>query len=198
MFGIPARCATAALMVLSALLAGCTAPRWETATYEQFPLNRGKGKDGVELIRVIAMTPGGGALSDAVATELSKRGFVIVTAASTQALAADVDFKVVSELDVPSRRSPGETRKLRYLLRAHGVDAVVVVQAHDFQPRPYRGRAYWQQAALEVHSTTEENAWFNGAIAGTSFINFREDRPSSPAEAAQSMVTNLAIGPGGI
>lgn len=83
-------------------------------------------------------------------------------------------------------------------MHARGVDAFLIVRAHDFVPKQYLGRRFWQQADLEIHSTTEENAAFNGAIAGTAFANFHYDRASSPAEAAVTMVGNLARGPGGI
>jgi hypothetical protein len=56
-------------------------------------------------------------------------------------------------------------------LQARGVDAFLVVRVHDFVPKQYLGRTYWQQADLEIHSTTEENAASNVAIAGTGFAN---------------------------
>jgi hypothetical protein len=196
--GISMNRGVAALMASVLLLAGCTAPRWETATYDNFPLNWGRVKSGNTLIRVIALTPGGGVLSEAIGAELAQRGFVIVPVASTMTMAADVDFKAVSQHHVPARRSPGEMWKLRHALHARGVDAFLIVRAHDFVPRQHLGRTFWQQADLEVHSTTEENASSSGAVAGTGFVNFHDDRPSTPAEAAQTMVTNLARGPGGI
>ena len=195
MFGASMRRGATALLVSVVLLAGCAAPRWETATYENFPLNWDRAKSGSALIRVIALTPGGGALSEAIGIELAKRGFVIMPVATTVTMATDVDFNAISDPRVPARRSPGEMRKLRYALYARGVDAFLIVRAHDFAARPHMGRAFWQQADLEVHSTTGVNATSNGAIAGTAFVNFHNDRPSSPAEAAQALVSNLARGP---
>ena len=61
--------------------------------------------------------------------------------------------------------------KLMHELQARGVDAFLVVRVHDFVPKQYLGRTYWQQADFEIHSTTEENAACNGAIAGTGFAN---------------------------
>lgn len=180
------------------LMAGCAAPRWETATYDRFHLNWGRAKRGEDLIRVIALTPGGGALSEAIGAELAMRGFVIVPSNDTVKFAPEVDFKVVSQHYIPSRRSPSEMWKLRHALRSLGVDAFLIVRAHDFAPRQHLGMKFWQQAHLEVYSTTEENAVFNGAIAGTGFVNLHADRPSSPSEAAQRMVWNLASGPGAI
>ncbi len=189
-----------ALTLLAAfgLLAGCAAPRWETATYERFALNRGRAEKGNDLIKVVAVVPGGGALAEAVGVELAKRGFVVIASTGTVGMAADVDFKAVSEHHIPARRNPGEMWKLRHALQARGVHAFLIVRTHDFAPRPYLGRIFWQQAELEIHSTTEENPAFNGAIAGTGFANLRDDRASTPSEAAADMVNRIAMGPGGI
>lgn len=182
----------------AALLAACGAPRWDTATYDQFPLNWRRAERGAEVIRVIATVPGGGALSDAIGVELARRGFVVIEPASTVGMAPGVDFKAVMEHHIPARRNPVEMWKLRNQLHARGVNAFLIVRAHDFAPRPYLGRLFWQQAELEIHSTTEENATSNGAIAGTGWANLRHDRAQSPTEAAAEMVKNLARGPGGI
>ncbi len=187
-----------ALVASTFLLAGCAAPRWDTATYDHFPLNWGRAARGSAPIRVIALVPGGGVLAEAVGTELAKRGFVVVPSTSTLKMAPQVNFHAVLDHFIPVRSDAGEMWKLRHALHAHGVDAFLIVRAHDFVPKQYLGRTYWQQAALEIHSTTEENPAFNGAIAGTAFANFHNDRASSPSEAAVSMVTNLARGPGGI
>lgn len=198
MLGASLKRGTTTLLAVLAVLAGCAAPRWETATYDNFPLNWEKEKGGSELIRVIALAPGGGDLAEAVGAELAKRGFVIVPVASTMAMATDVDFNAIANPQAPARRSPAEMWKLRHALHARGVHAFLIVRAHDFAPRPYLGRAHWQQADLEVYSTTEENATSGGAIAGTGFVNLLNDRPSSAAEAAQTLVENLARGPGAI
>ena len=188
----------ATFMVSLLLLTGCAAPRWDTATYDRFPLNGGRVERGSGLIRVVALVPGGGELGEALGTELAKRGFSVVPSTSTVNMAPEVNFKAVSERPVPGRQNVGELWKLRHALHARGVHAFLIVRSHDFVPKQYLGRTFWQQAELEIHSTTEENASFNGAIAGTSFANFHSDRASSPSEAAVMMVTNLARGPGGI
>ena len=179
-------------------LAGCSASRWDTLTYDRFPLNWRRAERGRALIKVIALVPGGGDLAEAIGIELSKRGFVVIPPASTITMASGVDLAAIAQRVVPAKRNPGEMWKLRHALHAQGVDAFLIVRVHDFVPKAYLGRDFWQQADLEVYSTTEENAAFNGAIAGTGFINFRKDRPSTPSEAAAAMVMNLAIGPGGI
>lgn len=187
-----------ALMVSLVHVAGCAAPRWETATYDRFPLNWARARRGEDLIKVIALVPGGGVLADAVGVELAKRGFVVIPSISTMDMVPEVNFKAVSEHYIPSRRNAGEMWKLRHALRARDVDAFLIVRDHNFVPKQYLGRTYWQQAELEIHSTTEENPIFNGAIAGTAFANLHNSRASSPSEAAVMMVDNLARGPGGI
>lgn len=192
------RRSTLTSMASAAFLSACGAPRWDTARYDQFPLNWRRAERGAALIRVIAIVPGGGALSDAVGVELAKRGFVIIEPASTVGMVTGVDFKAVAEHPIPARRNPVEMWKLRNQLHARGVDAFMIVRVHDFAPRPYLGRLFWQQAELEIHSTTEENATSNGAIAGTFWANLRHDRAQTPPEAAAEMVKNLARGPGAI
>jgi len=187
-----------AFVVLLLLLTGCAAPRWETATYDRFPLNWGRVERGSGLIRVIALVPGGGVLGEEVGAELAKRGFVVVPSTSIVNAVPEVNFQAVLARPIPGRSNVGELWKLRHALHARGVDAFLIVRSHDFVAKQHLGRRFWQQAELEIHSTTEENAAFNGAIAGTAFANFHNDRASSPLEAAVMMVANLARGPGGI
>lgn len=191
-------CLAAAFMASLLVLAGCAPPRWDTATYDRFPLNSGRTERGAVPIRTIALVPGGGVVAEAVGVELTKRGFVVVPSASTERMAPAVNYESVLHHHIPARRDAGEMWKLRHALHAHGVDAFLIVRAHDFAPKQYLGRTFWQQAALEIYSTTEENPTSSGAIAGTAFANFQTDRAASPSEAAAAMVMNLARGPGGI
>jgi hypothetical protein len=115
----------------AALLAACGAPRWDTATYDQFPLNWRRAERGAEVIRVIALVPGGSALSDAIGVELARRGFVIIEPASTVGMVTGVDFKAVLEHHIPARRNPVEMWKLRNQLHARGVNAFLIVRTHD-------------------------------------------------------------------
>ena len=174
--------------------AGCATSHWKTATYDQFPLNRRRSKSKNDLIKVIALVPGGGILADAIGIELAKRGFVVITPTSTVNMATGVDFKAISEHHIPARRAPDEMWKLRKVLRARNVGAFLVVRAHDFVPRQHLGYMFWQSATLDIHSTNdEEDRDFSGPIGGTFFFNTHKDRPSSPSEAAASMVERLAM-----
>ncbi|MBM3729180.1 MAG: hypothetical protein FJW40_27625 [Acidobacteria bacterium] len=119
------------------LLAGCAAPRWETATFDRFPLNWGRAERGAAPIRVVALVPGGGVLAEAIGSELAKRGFVVVPSTTTVTMAPDVNFKAVLDHHVPARRNSGEMWKLRHALHARGVDAFLIVRAHDFVAKQY-------------------------------------------------------------
>ena len=187
-----------ALMASLLLVTGCTTPHWESATFDQFLINRGRVKNGDGLIRVVAMVPGGGALAEAVGSELAGRGFKVVPSATLLGMDTGVDFKAVSERARPGQGNTAGLWKLRHALHARGVDAFVIVRDQDFAPRPHMGRRFWQQADLEVYSTTGENATSNGAIAGTGFVNLLDGRASTAAEAAADMVTRIAMGPGAL
>ena len=187
-----------AFMAALLFLTGCAPPRWDTATHDQFPLNWRRAERGKDPIKVIALVPGGGVLAEAIGVELARRGFVIIPVASTSNMVSGVDFKAIAEHHIPARRNSSEMWNLRHQLHARGVNAFLIVRDRDFIAKKYLGRTYWQQAELEIHSTSEENATSNGAIAGAGWANFRDDRPSSPSEAAADMVKRLATGPGAI
>lgn len=183
-----------AFMVSLLFQAGCATPHWKTSTYDQFPLNRRRAKSKSELIKVIALVPGGGILADAIGIELAKRGFVVITPTSTVDIASGVDFKAISEHHIPARRAPDEMWKLRKVLRARNVGAFLVVRANDFVPRQHLGYMFWQSATFDIHSTDDqEDRDFGGPIAGAVFVNTHKDRSSSPSETAASMVERLAI-----
>lgn len=162
------RCVAIAFMASLLFLTGCASPR-STWTYDQFPLNWRKAERGKDLIKVIALVPGGGVLAEAIGIELTKRGFVVIPPTSTVNMATSVDFKAISEHHIPARRAPDEMWKLRHALHARGVNAFLIVRSHDFVPKKFLKYIFWQQANLELYSTTEENP-FNDAIAGTVFF----------------------------
>jgi len=187
-----------ALVASLPLLASCGAPRWVTATYDQFPLNWSRAKADRGLIKVVAMVPGGGAIADAVGVELSRRGFEVISMASTACMVNDVDFKAIAEDYIPSRRNPRAMRELGDQLHARGVDAFVIVRAQDFSPRQHLGRAYWQSAHISIFASGFDERNYGGdAIAGGPWVNIH-DRPMSPSEAAVEIVENLAWGSGAI
>ncbi len=192
------RVAALAVMATLPFLISCGPPRWETARYDQFPFNWSRVKSG-EVIKVIALVPGGGVVGDAIGVELAKRGFVIIPTATTVSMVTGVDFKAIAEHYIPARRNPGEIRNLGDQLGVQGVDAFLVVRANDFSPRQYLGHTYWQSADISIFSARgfEESNYAGGAIYRHSWANIH-DRPKSPAEAAAEIVKNLAFGPGAI
>jgi hypothetical protein len=190
---------TLALLILTSciFLTACAPPFWTTSTYEQFPLNRGLAKHGDRLIKVIALVPGEGDVADAVGIELAKRGFVIVSAASTMSMAAGVDFKAISEHGIPARRNMAEMDKLRQQLSAKGVDAFLVFNDRDFKPRQWRTNPYWQQASYMTYSTQYTGIGYFGEIASGQWANI-DNRAKSPSDAAVEIVNSMAMGGGAI
>jgi len=93
-------------------LAACGTPYWHTSMFDPFPINRGKAAKRQDLIKVIALVPGGGVVADAIGVELAKRGFVVIPSATTIGMVTDVDFKAVHESYIPARQNPGEIGKL--------------------------------------------------------------------------------------
>ncbi|MGE0559786.1 MAG: hypothetical protein AB7E73_15555 [Burkholderiales bacterium] len=185
------------MLTSSVFLAACAPPFWTTSTYEQFPMNRGMVKKGERLIKVIALVPGEGDVADAVGIELAKRGFVIVSAASTRSMAAGIDFKVISDHAIPARRNLGEMDKLRQQLSVRGVDAFLVFNDKDFKPRQWRDNAYWQQASYMAYSTLYAGPGYFGEIASGRWANI-ENRAKSPSDAAVEIVNSMAMGGGSI
>ncbi len=178
-------------------LTACGAPYWKTSTFDQFPINRGSAARGTPPIKVIALVPGGGDVADSIGVELAKRGFVIVPAASTIGKAAGVDFKAVSEHHIPARRNPGEIDKLRGQLLRHGVDAFLIVQTHDFNPRQWRDNPYWQQASYQIYSTLHSGIGYFGYVSYGQWANI-DKHAKGPSEAAVEIVNSMAQGPGAL
>jgi hypothetical protein len=188
---------TLLILASNLVLASCAAPFWTTSSYDQFPINRGQAKQGENLIKVIALAPGGGDVADAVGAELVKRGFVIVSPESTTNMVTGVDFKAVSEHRIPARRNLGEMDKLRQQLSAKGVDAFLVFNAQDFKPRQWREHAYWQQADYKIFSTLRTGPTFFGEIVSGQWANI-DNRAKSATEAAVEIVNSMAMGGGSI
>lgn len=190
---------TIAFLIFTSIvaLASCAPPFWTTATYDQFPINRGLAKRGEHLFKVIALVPGGGDVANAVGVELAKRGFVIISLESTTSMVTGVDFKAVSEHRIPARRNPGEIDKLRQQLGAEGIDAFLVFNDREFKPRQWREQAYWQQADYMIFSTRHTGIGYFGDITNGRWANI-ENRAKSPSEAAVEIVNSMAMGGGAI
>lgn len=185
------------IIALTMVVAACGSPHWITATYDQFPVNRGLVKRGEQPFRVIALIPGGGDVADAVGVELTKRGFQTVAPVSTTSMVSGVDFKAVSEHRIPARRNPGEIDKLRQQLGARGVDLFMVFHVTDFEPRQWREHKFWQQADYMMFSTRHTGPGYFGDIASGRWANI-DNRAKSPADAAVEIVNSMAMGGGAI
>jgi hypothetical protein len=112
-------------------------------------------------VRAIAMAPSGGLLADAVAVELSNRGYTVIDGADTSRMLVRLNLTEV-EIAQPE----GLAR-----LRAQGLDAVLSVRAaagYDGQP---------QSAAARVNSTHTGRV-----LAGVNWQNGWGGMPGSPAD----------------
>ncbi len=174
-------------------LTACGPPRWQTATFDEFSINRGRARAGTELIKVIALVPGGGVVADAVGVELAKRGFVIVPQDAASGMIAGVDLKAVREHHIPARVNHAEMALLRARLLAHGVDVFMIVRAEEFAPRAYLGHSYWQRVFYTLYSTRRAGVGFFGDIGGSTWINI-DPRAKSLSDAAVEIVESMAVG----
>jgi hypothetical protein len=135
--------------VFSLLLAGCGTSQVSSvgvSTGEKIP------------VRSIAMMPGGGLLADAVAVELSNRGFTIVDSAATTNLMVRLNM---NELEVSQPQGLAK-------LRGQGIDAVLMVRAagsYDGQPQSASARMTSTNDGRLIAGTTWQNGF--GGQAGS-------------------------------
>lgn len=112
-------------------------------------------------VKTIAMMPGGGLLADAVAIELSNKGFTIIDPAGTSSLMVRLNL---NEVEISRPEGLGK-------LRSQGIDAVLVVRAaggYDQQP---------QSASARLNSTADGQL-----LAGTTWQNGFGGRAGSMAD----------------
>lgn len=109
-------------------------------------------------VRSIAMMPGGGLLADAVAVELSNRGFNIVDSATTTNLMVRLNM---NELEVSQPQGLAK-------LRGQGIDAVLMVKSsgsYDGQPQSASARMTSTADGRLIAGTTWQNGF--GGVAGS-------------------------------
>jgi len=100
-------------------------------------------------VNTIAMMPGGGILADAVAVELSSRGFKIIDPAATSSLIVRLRLKEIEITQIA-----GLSR-----FKSQGIDAVLVVRAVGYDQQP-------QSASVRMTSTES-----GALIAGVTWQN---------------------------
>ena len=174
-FFCPSRLRQRLLEILSAaiVVSGCV-PQQVSVSYS--PTAR------QETIRTIAISPGGGALADAVGVKLLRYGFQVFDAGQVSNLMVRLNLNEVELYEPQNLRS----------LKNQGIDAILHVRAIG----GYDGRP--DSAAAKVTSTADGQI-----LAGLSWENRRAGARGSPAEgfarvglevAAETIVEHLVKG----
>ena len=131
-------------------------------------------------VKSIAMAPDGGLLADAVAVDLSNRGFNIIDSATTSRMMVRLNL---NEIEIT--RPEGLAK-----LRDQGIDAFLIVRAaagYDQQPTSASARINSTHTGRVLAGITWQNGW--GGQAGS--IADRQHRKGL-AEAASEIADALA------
>lgn len=109
-------------------------------------------------VRVIALTPGGGLMADAVGVELANRGFTIIDPSSTSNMMIRLNLN-----EVEVAKPEGLTK-----LREQGIDALLIVRTvggYDQQPQSASARMNSTQSGQLLAGVTWQNGY--GGMAGS-------------------------------
>lgn len=112
----------------------------------------------VHAVKVIAMIPGGGVISDAVGVELTNRGFMVVDADSTSRI---IGRSNLNEMELSRPESLAK-------LRAQGIDAYLSVKAaggYDQMPQSASARVNSAFTGRILAGASWQNGW--GGMAGS-------------------------------
>jgi len=137
-------------------------------------------------VTTIAMAPSGGLLADAVAVELSNRGYTVVDAADTSRMMVRLNL---NEIDIS--RPEGLTK-----FSSQGIDAVLSVRAaggYDGQPQSASARVMSTDTGRLIAGATWQNGWGGraGSIADRTMRQGLEEASKQIADAlAQNLPTN--------
>lgn len=136
-------------------------------------------------VKTIAMMPGGGLLAEAVAVELSARGFTIVDPAATSTLMVRLKLREV-EIVLPA----GLSR-----LKGEGIDALLVVRAvgYDQQPQSASARMNSTDNGVLIAGVTWQNG-FGGQAGSVADRVMRKGLTQAAAEIANELAARVAPG----
>ncbi|CAN7780840.1 hypothetical protein LJR296_007991 [Cupriavidus necator] len=107
---------------------------------------------------MIALTPGGGLMADAVGVELANRGFTIIDPSSTSNMMIRLNLN-----EVEVAKPEGLTK-----LREQGIDALLIVRTvggYDQQPQSASARMNSTQSGQLLAGVTWQNGY--GGMAGS-------------------------------
>jgi outer membrane lipopolysaccharide assembly protein LptE/RlpB len=134
-------------------------------------------------VNTIAMMPGGGILADAVAVELSSRGFKIIDPAATSSLIVRLRLKEIEITQIA-----GLSR-----FKSQGIDAVLVVRAvgYDQQPQSASVRMTSTESGALIAGVTWQNG-FGGEAGSVVDRVMRKGLSQAAAEIANQLAAQVA------
>jgi predicted GNAT family acetyltransferase len=126
------------------LLAGCSSSKIST-----LPVS---GSQSFHSVKVIAFTPGGGLVADAVGVELSNRGFTVIDSSTVSSMMVRLNM---NEIEIA--RPEGLSK-----LRGQGIDAMLTVRAasgYDDQPQSISARMNSTETGQVLAGVTWQNGY---------------------------------------
>lgn len=163
-----------AIFVSLSVLSGCAASQVSSTGPTSGP--------SVE-VKSIAMMPGGGLLADAVAVELSNRGFTIIDSASTTNLMVRLN---INEIEIAQPQGLAK-------LRGQGIDAVLMVRAagsYDGQPQSASARMTSTVDGRLIAGTTWQNG-FGGQAGSIADRVMRQGLSQAAAQIANEITSRI-------
>lgn len=134
-------------------------------------------------VKSIALAPDGGLLSDAVAVELSNRGFNIVDSASTSRMMVRLNLN-----EVEITRPEGLAK-----LRDQGIDAFLTVRSaagYDQQPQSASARINSTHNGSVLAGITWQNGW-GGQAGSIADRQHRKGLADAATEIADALAKNI-------
>jgi hypothetical protein len=134
-------------------------------------------------VKSIAMSPDSGLLAEAVAVELSNRGYTIIDSATTSRTMVRLNL---NEIDIA--RPEGLAK-----LREQGIDALLTVRAaggYDEQPQSATARVSSTHTGRVVAGITWQNGW-GGQAGSIADRTMRKGLAQAAKEIADALAKNL-------
>jgi len=142
--------------------------------------NSGKASHAV---RAIAISPSGGLLADAVAVELSNRGFTVIDGADTSRMLARLNL---NEIEIAQ---PEGLAKFRH----QGIDALLSVRVaggYDQNPQSATARVNSTHTGKVIAGVTWQNGW-GGTTGSPADRIMRKGLVQAAQEITEGLVRNL-------
>ena len=164
----------AVIVASTLLLVSCASSKISSLPISNVPTNP---------INSIAMAPDGGLLADAVAVDLSNRGYTVIDSATTSKLMVRLNLNEV-EITTPTGLSK---------LRTQGIDALLSVKSaggYDQQPQSASARVTSTYTGKVIAGVTWQNGW-GGQAGPMADRKMRKGLSEAPAEITDALVKGL-------